>query len=259
MTDIRPMLAAELGDSWAAQLHRAGWNRARLEMELSGQVDWKARLRADVGAAIALLAGPWLARTLASGPIALAGFDLPELAGMVRHPKLTALVTGYTPAEHGGRLVLGPTGIGKTVAGIALMRRSMELELEPKAPRPDSPDDGNWDLSGNAPVDYAWVRALDLPNARLQQSFGKGEADLVDKAAKACFLVLDDMGWESKRAQADDVVLEVIARRYDSGLTTYITSGLSRAAFTERYGDAVERRITEAGGKPGKTMDLWAR
>jgi len=258
MTDIRPMLAAELGDSWAAQLHRAGWNRARLEMELSGQVDWKARLRADVGAATAILVTPWLTRTLESGPVALAEFDLPELARLAKHPTLRALADDSQPGEH-GRLVLGPTGIGKTVAGIALMRRSMALDLVPKAPRPDSSDDGNWDLISNAPVNYAWVRALDLPNARLQQSFGKGEADLVDRAAKARFLVLDDMGWESKRAQADDVVLEVIARRYDSGLTTYITSGLSRAAFTERYGDAVERRITEAGGKPGKTMDLWAR
>lgn len=257
MADIRPMLIAELGGSWAAQLHRAGWNRARLELELSGQADWKTRLRADVGSATATLVTARLARTLVSGPIALAGLGLPELARLARHSTLRALAEDVQPGEH-GRLVLGPTGIGKTVAGIALMRRAMEREAMPKAPRQDD-SAGDWDMSGNAPVDYAWVRALDLPNARLQQSFGKGEADLVDKAAKAGFLVLDDMGWESKRAQADDVVLEVIARRYDSGLATYITSGLSRVAFVERYGDAVERRITEAGGKQGKTMDLWTR
>jgi len=232
-------LRSELGETWLEKLTLASWNRARVEAEIE-TAGWQERLTAAGVAATekqAELVAGRLRRTLESGPIALAGFGLSALAGMVKNTKLKALAESYAPFEHGGRLILGPTGVGKTVAGVAVCRRTLA-----------SPSAG-----------ASWVRALDLPNARLQQSLGSGEAALVSSATSAGFLVIDDLGWESKRAGADDVCVEVLATRYDRGLPTYVTSGLTRAAFIERYGDAIVRRIVEAGGLPGKVVDLWPR
>ena len=82
---------------------------------------------------------------------------------------------------------------------------------------------------------------------------------MVAEAKRTHVLFLDDVGWESRRAGADDVISEVIASRYDSGYPTYVTSGLTLAGFTERYGDAIVRRIVECGGMSGKVVDLWPR
>ena len=101
------------------------------------------------------------------------------------------------------------------------------------------------------------MRSFDLVNARLHSAFGKGEAEVVSWAIKAQFTVIDDLGWESKRANADDVVLEVIAMRYDAGLPTYVSTGLKLDDLIGRYGDAVVRRIQQAGGKPGKVLTAW--
>jgi hypothetical protein len=55
------------------------------------------------------------------------------------------------------------------------------------------------------------------------------------------------------------VIAEIIAERYNEGLPSYVTSGLTLEGFTERYGDAVVRRITEVGGLPGAVLDTWPK
>jgi hypothetical protein len=106
---------------------------------------------------------------------------------------------------------------------------------------------------------FRWVRAYDLPNARLEHSFGEGEADLVRAASTAELLFLDDLGWESRRAGADDVVMEVLGARYDAGRITVATTGMPTKQLVDRYGEAVVRRIVESGGMPGKVLDLWPK
>jgi DNA replication protein DnaC len=228
----------------------SGWNvfEQRREFESEG---WQARLAAayEKGFQEALAAG--MKRVLASGPKALVGLDYEALRARVRDEKFRGFAETYWP-DQGGRLLLGPTGVGKTVACVALFRRLIEEALRRDGRR-------LWYGSEERGSSFAWVRAYDLPNARLATRLGDGEADLVRTAGLARLLVLDDLGWESRRAGADDVVMEVLATRYDAGLPTIATSGMLLTALTDRYGEAVVRRITEAGGLPGRVIDRTKR
>ncbi|HEX3851933.1 MAG TPA: hypothetical protein VHW01_13265 [Polyangiaceae bacterium] len=190
---------------------------------------------------------------LAGGLSALSKFTVAEMAEWIKTPRLSALATGYDPARDGGRLVLGPTGIGKSVTGASTIQN--HIKARHIAAKAKAPEDNTYGWGRHTSA--LWVRALDLPNARLQQALGKGEVELVTAAATADYVVLDDLGWESRRAGADDVVAEVLARRYDAGLVTFVTSGMTLEQLRERYSDAIVRRITEAGGLPGKVVDLW--
>lgn len=250
-------LAAELELSGPAELVElagiAGWDAARFKREAE-VMGMPIRFREAV--AQGMRERCWreetgvMALLLQNGPLALAGLPLETLAGFVREGVLSSVARGYDPFKHGGRLVLGPTGIGKSVTGAAVIRRMLGLLPEHYGPRGGRGARPQW-------RDLAYTRAFDLPNARLENALGKGEASLVDKAKRAEFLVLDDVGWESRRAGADDVVAEVIAARCDAGLPTYATTGLRLAQFEERYGNAVVRRLTEAGGLPGRVIDCW--
>lgn len=254
-------LAKELGLTSVAQLEHlarvAGWPVARFaaEREVMGLA---IRFRAAVEQGHVQAA--WREETacmstlLRSGPLALSGSTMAGLLSMVRETRLQGIARGYEPAKHGGRLVLGPTGIGKSTAGVAVLRRG--LDIKPHT----YPDEGEFydpRRTVAALRSMAYCRALDLPNARLEHKLGDGEANAVDAAKRAEFLVLDDVGQESRRAAADDVVLEVITTRYDLGKPTYATTGLKLAAFTDRYGEFVVRKLTEAGGLPGRVVDCW--
>lgn len=230
---LSQLLEAELGPGWREITMAAYWNagRCRAEMMTPG---WGERVRAEARAAVSSRLGG----VLADGLRSLASSTEPELLGMITHPRLRQFAEQYDATA--GAIVLGPTGVGKSVTGVLAARRLITSALE------------NGRKHG-----VIWVRAFDLPNARLQQRFGEGEAELVQRAFDAQVLVLDDMGWESKRAGADDVVAEVIAVRYDRGLPSYVTSGLTQEQFTTRYGDAVVRRVVECGGGRGKLVDLW--
>jgi hypothetical protein len=236
-----------------------GWGLDRILEERKTE-GWAERFRAAVadvdGAQIAQYAQREVQRVLATGLAALAKH--PDPGSLAEHPTLQALAANYDPAEHGGRLILGPTGIGKTVAAVAavraeafrLGRRSLEYSRRHNGAALVMLNP----CSGRIPI--AWARALELPLARLSHGLGDGEAELVKAASVAQFLVLDDLGWESRRAGADDAIGEVIARRYDAGLATLATSGLFLEQVEERYGDSFIRRICEAGGMPGKVIDV---
>lgn len=266
MTTIAEYLCELLGGiperEMLRQVRLSGWKVERFKPANRGD-DWRERFAADLAAGeqreAARRAANAFAEFLEGGPAALAKFTFERLLTLISDPRLRTLAEQYDPAQHGGRLVLGPTGIGKTVAGVAAARRMVDAEMLEAVRRPITDDDNDWDIERlrRSPDHRMWVRALDLPNARLQHGLGQGEASLVARACKSRFLVIDDMAWESRRAGADDVVMEVIAARYDGGLVTYVSSGLTEDAFIQRYGDAVVRRICETRGLPGKVLDLW--
>lgn len=246
--------AVGMGDDVRLFVRRArfaGWHPARFDEELKVPEGLPARFAADVRAGVAVdldrRIDRYMRDLLIDGPIALAKYSVEQLATFV-NPKLQAEALTYDPFTAGGRLIAGPTGVGKSVAGIAVLRRMHGLQPANMNKLYDEANDGNG---------CAWVRAFELPNARLENRLGDGEAELVTEAIKARFLVLDDLGWESKRAGADDVVVEVIAARYDAGRPTYATTGLTLPKFTDRYGTAIGRRLTDAGGLKGTVVNLW--
>lgn len=249
MENLPQLLVSELGidaDQLRIQARIAHWTPDRFRSELA-EPGWQSRFRSAVDAAEAEQVASLTARVLATGPVALAAMSHAELVALARDPRLAALAAGYDAATHGGRLVLGPTGVGKTVTCVAALRVEAGRALRRRAA-------GQEEFSK-----LAWARALELPAARLGHSLGAGEARLVEQASTAHWLVLDDLGWESRRAGADDVVAEVVARRYDAGLPTLATSGLTLEQLTDRYSDAFVRRLVESGGKPGKVLSLWPR
>lgn len=185
---------------------------------------------------------------------ALGKLESEALLECVKAPVLRRFALEHDPEA--GALLLGATGIGKSSAAVCVLRRFALVVSRQAAAGREHIFKGESLVSANV---CAMVRALDLPLARLQQSLGDGEAELVELAKSARLLVLDDLGWESQRAGAADVVVEVIARRYDQGAVTICTSGLTLPCFVDRYGEAVVRRICEAGGASGKVLDLWPR
>lgn len=257
-------LAAELGlveHDLEAMARRVRWDRARFDRERLSP-GWEDRFRGAVAeaearrreAAIETSTTRALGLALAHGPRAAAALTEPEILPKLDQ-RLRRLALELDPAIHGGRLICGPTGVGKSLALALVLRRLMRAEA---AQRYDAADDYTRDNLALVCRDHVWTRAQDLPVARLQTRLGDGEAELVSRALAADLLVLDDLGWESQRAGAADVVLEVLAARYDAGSPTLVTSGLQLAAVRERYGDALIRRICEAGGLPGRVLDLWA-
>ena len=235
------------------------WDRERISAEFRSE-GWERRILAHAIAAENLkIAEETTAAVLAglseSGPKSVAAFTVEELIAKCSAPKLRELAMNWNPFAHGGRLVCGPTGRGKTLAAVAVVRRFfsepyVRERLWTEAMVRTEP--GWYKRPG-----WRWVRAFDLVNARLQTGLGKGEADLVRDAVRADFLVLDDLGWESQRANNEDVVVEVIAKRYDAGKPTYVSTGQKLDDLIARYGDAFVRRVQDAGGRSGKVINLW--
>lgn len=191
-----------------------------------------------------------------TGPVAVADWNIADTQLRIKDSQLQSLARNYVPDQHGGACILGPTGLGKSLTAVAVIRRvwclpaaelfySDRVEYLERAAR------------GGLAARVQWVRAFDLPNARLQQRLGDGENDLIARAKAVEFLVLDDLGRESRRGGADDVVEEVLLERYDTGRFTYVSSGLTSEALLNRYGDAVIRRVTEAGRLKGCVLQLW--
>jgi DNA replication protein DnaC len=189
------------------------------------------------------------------GPVVVAEWPRDALLARVKVDSLRKLATSYNPPKHGGRVVSGPTGLGKSLAAVATIRR---VWCRPLAEQFFADNYGFMQalLAGRQPR-ILWARAFDLPNARLQQKFGTGESTLVERAKRADFLVLDDLGRESKRAGAEDVVEEIVFDRYDSGRLTIVTTGLRVADLLARYGDAVVRKVTESGNLTGAALALF--
>lgn len=146
--------------------------------------------------------------------------------GTVTDARLVALGTSWDGVS--GRLLLGPSGVGKTVSAA----KAADLISETKTP--------TWSQ---------WIRADEL--SRMLSI--RGSAEEIESLKMARVLVIDELGWE----RWPELCLEVIGARHDWERPTIVTCGLTLEKFLERYGEATARRISETGD--GCIIDLWPR
>lgn len=97
------------------------------------------------------------------------------------------------------------------------------------------------------------VEAFWLAGAKARHALGHGEAPEVEAAMKASLLVLDDLGSETDDRR--NVISEVIFRRHNEDLPTWITTGFTPEQLMARYGSAVLRRLLENA----KRVELGAK
>jgi DNA replication protein DnaC len=164
-----------------------------------------------------------------------------EFRKRVRSSALLKFAQQHDPDTHGSAVLLGPSGSGKTLAAVGLAHRLVAAVKK-------------------APTEQAvflvsisrWMTAHSLARARRQYSLGDGEAPAIAEAMDAPLLIIDELGFEP----ATEVLFEVVDARYAKRWPTIVTSGKTQVEFTERYGDALVRRL--AGDGIGALVDVHA-
>lgn len=179
---------------------------------------------------------------------------LQQLLEKITSPRLKVLAEKFHPDKTGGALIMGPTGVGKSVACLCIMLRcmrdealadfdaSLKIPFDEPAPR------------GNAKSWFS-IDAMDLGIAQQRTGLGDPEPQCITQAKDAGNLILDDLGWE--RGFHVEALIQVAAPRYRRGLATLVTSGETHEALRERYTDAVLRRFWNVDGRKGAVVDLW--
>lgn len=181
--------------------------------------------------------------------------QLSELLGLIKEPKLRAFAERFNPEKHGGALVLGPSGIGKTIASLCLMIGCMiteakeRFEYEKKIPFTDTT------LPVKKPKLWASFDARDIGSAVQHTGLNGPDPAVLVKARSVDCLILEDLGWE--RSFHVEALIDVAAPRYRRGLPTIVTSGEKHEALRERYTDAVLRRFWNVDGKDGAIINCW--
>lgn len=140
-------------------------------------------------------------------------------------PELRVRVKGASPLETlaerilrgANAIVAGPSGTGKTSLAVACLRERGRRGL--------------------------YVPAIRLATARRQHSLGDGEAGLVERAARASVLLIDDLGTEAD--ERSSAVIDVVFERHDAERPTWITTGLSSREIGKRYGSGFLRRLLD--------------
>lgn len=137
---------------------------------------------------------------------------------------------------HGGLVLCGPTGTGKTSLMVAIGYQLVEAAMaESAAP---------------ALVDFAagirFADASDIARARRGWPLGKGDPPELTEAMEATLLLLDEMGREPL---GDPTLFELFNYRYRKGLPTVTTSRLTRDDMKrpDRYGTDGARRLLDTG------------
>jgi DNA replication protein DnaC len=88
-----------------------------------------------------------------------------------------------------------------------------------------------------------FVTAIELGLARSRHPLGHDDPPAVIAAIDAPLLILDDLGAEAPMHA--DVMRQVLHRRHNDDLPTWVTSGLTHAALAQRYDGGLARRLFE--------------
>jgi len=178
-----------------------------------------------------------------------------KLLGHITDPRLRAFAERFDPEQHGGALVLGPTGIGKTIAALCLMLRCMAKQAR-DAFESDLTVPFTEITTPRCAKSWASYDARDLGNAMQHTGLSDADHASITRAKTADFLILEDLGWE--RGFHVEALIDIAAPRYRRCLPTIVTSGERHDVLRERYTDAVLRRFWNIDGKDGAIVDCWA-
>ncbi len=180
--------------------------------------------------------------------------DDQEKALGVLHPTLRRLVDAEKHHER-SVLVMGPTKAGKSTAVTLMVRRCLRFIKDP-----GKAAGGTFDYQGSRLSVMSlrvprihWVYARALAQCSKYHPLGAGEPEPIIVSKHAPVLVIDDLGLERDIGDVVDVVHE----RYEKGLSTWTTTGLSMPELNDRYGEAFVRRLVEGKEKPGIRVDLF--
>lgn len=178
----------------------------------------------------------FLARAYATIPRAMSWCRLEdELFEKRIKPTTRVWVTKWS--RRAGSVVLtGRTGIGKTIAAVALLHRVLDSARDGKASQPDL----RWASRS------AFVSAQELAIDRRTHPLGE-EAPLVERSKHASLLVLDEVGFEVFQPERDTSLFEVLDQRYKQSSPTIVTTALNEQQLRKRYGEALVRRLLDVG------------
>lgn len=161
-----------------------------------------------------------------------ATFDSAELERWVTPS--TAIARAKERPEALACVFIGPAGSGKTTL-LAARLRMLAVESVTALPRDD-----------DRPVRRVFCDARALVRARLEHQLGAGEAPLVERALDADLLVIDELGAETARGTAENVIAEILHHRHAQELRTLVATPFGRSELEAKYGAGVDRRLFEA-------------
>jgi len=181
-------------------------------------------------------------RTLAQLPAWPHVASREAFAAAVSVPILRRVAETYQ-LENGSLLALGLSGQGKTSLCARVVTRLVGSAMDARIA---DPKDEGAKKRFQAATGIVWTTGSAIARALREHRLGSGdEPELITLAVEAPLLVCDELGPEPPQRAGE--IFDVVDRRYGAGLPTLVTSGLSLEAFTERYGDAFRRRLTETG------------
>jgi DNA replication protein DnaC len=148
----------------------------------------------------------------------------------------------------GNVLLLGTTGLGKTMATLAVGHRLIDTaRASNPIPRSDDPAEQERARRAAEQVAYGvgarFVTADALADEGYQHPFGRGAAPLYDAAVKARLLVIDEVG----RCRADTIRKLLFDRYLADGAPVVMTGSVTLSEFKAWIGMDGFRRIEERG------------
>lgn len=137
-------------------------------------------------------------------------------------------------------ILAGPTGVGKSTAAAAAVRRMLARQARGRGVRPGG-DPYADDPHRSVLLRYRWGYAVDLAAAAAHHQLGRGEPEEIRLAKHAPLLVLDDLG---KEKGADVSWISAIAEHRSHRLPTIITTERRVDELATLYGAGTYRRLT---------------
>lgn len=152
---------------------------------------------------------------------------------------------GWSRESNLSLLVVGLSASCKTLTLAAKIRAELAEAI------------ANYAAGADAELDWIsgvfFTSAFALCEATRQYPLGHGECPEITKVRRGTLVLIDDLGNEN--AGFEKWLLSVIDSRISQNLPTWVTSGFTVDQVTERYGQALVRRLCERGS--GSLVDLF--